>query len=100
MHARATDEREGALAAAYAALAARHNAAGLTEHVDGSTRDFYSRPAQVLMANRFTDACLDTIPDPMLRALPLVGTVDQAVDCTDILQVPAVYRRLAGLYLS
>ncbi|MDQ1702432.1 MAG: hypothetical protein QOF57_1684, partial [Frankiaceae bacterium] len=61
-------------------------------------RAYHERPAQVLLADRFADACLATITDPELRALPLIGGIDQAVDSTDILQHPLVFRRLAPLY--
>jgi len=50
------------------------------------------------MADRFTDACLTTVTDPALRALPLIGGVDQVADSTDVLQVPQTYRKLATLY--
>jgi hypothetical protein len=50
------------------------------------------------MADRFTVACLATVSDPVLRTLPLIGSVDQVVDSTDVLQAPATYRRLAALY--
>jgi hypothetical protein len=90
--------RENALAAAYAALAGRHNDSGLTEHVDPTTGNYFHRPARVLMADRFTDACLATVSDQDLRRLRLVGAIDQAVDSTDLLQAPETYRRLATLY--
>ena len=97
---RATDlaRREEALAGAYTALARRHNRPGLTEAVDVSVRDYHGRPARVLMADRFTAACLDTVTDARLRALPLAGGVDQVVDSADVLQAPAAYRSLAPLY--
>jgi hypothetical protein len=41
---------------------------------------------------------LDTVTDPGLRALPLIGAVDQVVDSTDVLGAPRVYRELAALY--
>jgi hypothetical protein len=90
--------REAALAAAWTALGVRHNLAGLTEYVEHSTRNYHSRPARVLMADRFVDACLMTVTDPSLRSLPLIGAVDQVVDSTDVLQAPTVYRRLTALY--
>jgi hypothetical protein len=97
---RATDltTRESALAHAYTALGRRHNEAALTPALDPSTRSYHERPARVLMADRFTEACLTTVTDPALRDLPLIGAVDQAVDCTDVLSTPTCYRRLAGLY--
>ncbi|MFH9554560.1 hypothetical protein [Streptomyces sp. NPDC017435] len=47
-------------------------------------RHFHTRPFLVLDTHRFTDALIDTISDPALRALPSVGTIDQYVDSTDI----------------
>lgn len=96
----ATDQerRERSLARAYTILARRHNAAGLTLPLEPSVGNYHSRPAQVLMARRFTDALLATVTDPGLRALPLIGAIDQAVDSTDILSTPDIYRRFAGMY--
>lgn len=100
VHARDVEAREEALAAAYAALARRHNDAGLTATVDPSIRTYHSRPARVLMADRFSEACLATVTDRQLAALPLIGAVDQAVDSTDVLARPQTYRRLAALYAT
>jgi hypothetical protein len=93
-------DREVALAGAYEALARRHNGSGLTAPLDPSPRDYHTRPARVLMADRFADALLDTVTDPTLRALPLIGAVDQVVDSTDVLEAPERYRRLEALYPS
>jgi hypothetical protein len=90
--------REGALAEVYVILGNRHNNTGLTEPLDPAVRDYFQRPARVLMADRFTDACLATVSDPILRRVPLFGSIDQAVDSTDVLQTPERYRRLASLY--
>lgn len=90
--------RQDALGQAYRSVAARHNAAGLTAPVDTTLREYHSRPARVLMADRFADACFATVTDPALRGLPPVGAIDQVVDSTDVLESPALYRRLAGLY--
>lgn len=90
--------RESALAGAYTQLARRHNAARISEPLDAAVRSYHERPAQVLMADRFADACLATVTDPALRDLPLVGAVDQAVDSVDLLCAPQQWRRLAALY--
>ncbi|WP_219418736.1 hypothetical protein [Pseudonocardia nigra] len=79
-------------------MARRHNDAGLTAPVDPAVGDYHRRPARVLMADRFTEACLEGVTDPVLRALPLVGAIDQVVDTADVLSAPRQYRRLAGLY--
>jgi uncharacterized protein DUF4037 len=94
------ESREAALAAAYVALAERHNASGLTEPLDPRVRPFHDRPAQVLMADRFAEACRETVTDPALRAMPLIGGIDQFADSTDVLSDPAVYRRLAPALVS
>jgi uncharacterized protein DUF4037 len=78
--------REAALVEAYEAVAAQHNAVGLTTEVDPRTRDYHGRPFRVLMADRFADACTAAIRDTWLRGLPLVGTVDQFVDSTDVMR--------------
>jgi Domain of unknown function (DUF4037) len=96
----ATDirSREDALAEAYVLLGDRHNNVGLTERVPPTVGNYFQRPARVLMADRYTDACLATVNDPALRRLPLFGAIDQAVDSTDLLQAPEDYLRLATLY--
>jgi hypothetical protein len=93
-----TDERVTALADAYALLGRRHNALGITPALEPTTGTYYDRPAQVLMADRFADACLATVTDPALRGLPLIGSVDQVVDCVDVLSSAERCRRLAALY--
>ena len=98
LHAGGAEQRESALAAAYRALAVRQNAAALAPPLDAGTRAYHSRPAQVLMADRFAEALRATVTDPGLRALPLTGSIDQVVDSTAVLADPQLYRRLAGLY--
>ena len=61
VHAGSLPQREAALGAAYVALAHRHNHAELTAPVDPALRPYHRRPAQVLMADRFADACLATV---------------------------------------
>lgn len=79
LHAPGAPARERAMGDAFSALARRHNGSGLTDPLDPSTRNFHGRPARVLMADRFTHACAATVTDPTLRALPLIGAVDQFI---------------------
>jgi hypothetical protein len=90
--------REAGLAKAYALVARRHNDAGITEPLDAAIGPYYERPAQVLMADRFAEACLATVTDPELRGLPLIGAVDQVVDSVDVLSSPQRCRLMAGVY--
>ena len=69
----------------------------MTEPVEPTARLFYDRPFRVLGSGRFVDACLAAITDPFLRTLPLVGSVDQFVDSTDVLSGPVLARRAALL---
>lgn len=87
-----------ALGAAYLALATRQDAIGLAAPVRATLGDYYDRPARVIMAGRFADALRATITDPLLGSLPLIGSVDQFVDSTDVLERPELCRRLARLY--
>jgi hypothetical protein len=90
-------EREDALVEAYEVVARRHNGLGLTEHVDPVARPYFSRPFRVIGGDRFAEACVAAIDDPVLRALPLVGGIDQLTDTTDVL-TPLRRRQFAALY--
>jgi hypothetical protein len=52
----------------------------------------------VLRAERFVDACLDSLDDEWLRSLPLIGSIDQFTDSTDITQYPKIAQRLRVIY--
>lgn len=92
------EHREQALCTAYEIVARRHNALGITEELDTTVRRFHDRPARVLGASRFVDACLDTVTDPFLKAQPLVGSVDQIADSTDVLSAVGTAKDLRGIY--
>lgn len=91
-------ERQRALVAASEFVARGHNDAGITEWVDPTVRPFFGRGYLVLMSGRFVDACRERVADPELRSLPLVGSVDQLVDSTDLLSVAARATQLRSLY--
>ena len=87
------DTREAALGQAYEAVARRFNQLALIDSVDPDLRLFHDRPARVLNAYRFADPCLASVDDPALATLPPIGAIDQAVDTSDALLHPDVYRR-------
>ncbi|MGZ0153082.1 DUF4037 domain-containing protein [Kribbella sp. WER1] len=91
-------DREKALVTAYGLVARRHNDLGITDALDPTPRGFFDRPAQILDAGRFADACLATVTDPRLTALGRIGSVDQFVDNTDVLSRRTAYRRLVEVY--
>ncbi len=90
--------REDALVQAYEAVARRQNALRLAEPQAATARPFYERPYRVLGADRLVAACIARIEDDQLRALPLVGSVDQVADSTDVLSAPVLARRLGAVY--
>jgi hypothetical protein len=92
--------REHALVEAVELVAVRHNALGVTSPVEPTVRLFHDRPFRVLGSGRFVDACLDAVADRQLRSLPLIGSVDQLADSTDVLSAAEVARRVGAIYLE
>ena len=91
-------DRERALVTAYEKVARRHNDLGLTEPLDPLPRQFFGRPAQVIGADRFVEACLAKVRDPRMKEFGLVGSIDQFADNTDVLSNPVAYRSLIKFY--
>lgn len=91
-------DREQALVTAYELVARRHNALGITDELDPAPRPYFDRPAQVLQADRFAEACLATVSDPQLKSYGLIGAIDQFADNTDVLSNPAAFRKLIAVY--
>jgi hypothetical protein len=93
--------REEAVVTAAAVVAAATNELGLCEPLDPAPRRFHTRDIRVVGAERYTVALAASITDPQVGALlgrlghrrggPLgsfPGTIDQAVDSTDVLARP------------
>ncbi|NUR95165.1 MAG: DUF4037 domain-containing protein [Kribbellaceae bacterium] len=91
-------DRERALVTAYELVARRHNALGITAELDVTPRLFFDRPALVLDAGRFAQACHATVSDPQLKRVGPIGSIDQFVDSTDVLSNPSAYRRFLGVF--
>lgn len=100
-------EREAMICTAGCVVAAATNELGLCPPVDPSPRRFHDRDIRVLDAERFTVALCREITDPVLRGVldrvglragtvgRLPGTIDQAVDSTDVLTDPGRFRAAA-----
>jgi len=91
-------ERERALVTAYELVARRHNALGITDELDPAPRPYFDRPAMVLGADRFVQACLATVTDEAVARHGLIGSIDQFADNTDVLSNPEAFRRLVSVY--
>ena len=93
--------RESHLGAAYETLARLHNALALTPPLDPTLRPFHTRPFRVIGGERFAMALVEAITDPAVRALaerPLIGSLDQFSDNTDLLEDTARRSTLRGLW--
>lgn len=93
--------RETALAEAYQFLAQMHNALQLTAPLPTLTRPFFSRPFQVIHADRFAAALLETITDPAIQRLAQttrIGSIEQFSTSTPFLSSTPMSRRARYLY--
>jgi hypothetical protein len=89
------------LSAAYEAAGRLHNAIAVTPPVDPAVRPtYYDRPYQVTEAGRFVSALREQISDERVRALPLIGAVDQFIDNTDATGNGAVLRSAVAAALT
>lgn len=98
--ARSWQEREAGLVAAYERLAAVQNRVGLAGRVDAGVRGFHDRPFRVIGGDRFAEALMAAVDDPVVRELPLVGCADQLSDSTDLLVAPARVRAMTSAVLG
>jgi hypothetical protein len=84
---------------AYGVVARMHNALGVTPPLGTKVSPFHTRPYLVIHAERFAAAIDAAKTDPEVRSIPIqAGSVDQVTDNTNVLEHPAAYRRLRGLY--
>ena len=93
--------RESSLCGALEAAARLHNELAVTQPIDPAVRPtYYERPFRVLDSGRFAHALRDAITDEQVRALPPIGAIDQFVDNTDALGVPALIRATVAAELG
>ncbi|WP_113701267.1 DUF4037 domain-containing protein [Nonomuraea lactucae] len=100
MAARSWRDREEGLTAAYAKVAALQNRVALAEPLDERVRGFHDRPFQVIGGDRFVEALLGSVSDPLVRRLPVVGCVDQVSDSADLLMEPRRARAVTAAALG
>ncbi len=91
-------EREACLCEVYSRVAEMHNALGLTEPLPTQPSPFYDRPYRVIHADRFAEALAQRIADPEVRGLPLIGSANQFVDSTDVLDPADQLRKLQAVF--
>jgi hypothetical protein len=90
--AKAWQEREKQLAAAFEYIAEMHNRLGITETLPAKVSGFFGRPFLVInTVGGFAEAIRARITDPVTKRIAdrkLIGSIDQISDSTDILSDP------------
>jgi hypothetical protein len=100
--ARTWQEREMALCEAYELLARMHNKLGLTEMLPETVSPFFGRPFKVIWGSAIAQALVDKITDPAVNRIasrPLIGSIDQFSDSTDLHAVGDWRAKIRELYL-
>ncbi len=100
-------QREPALVQAQLLVARTHNGTGFTKHVPVSVQPYFDRDIQVIDTDALAEAARETIGDPLLRAMPAVGTFSQVGNFVHLSDPPhlvpvvaAFFRRAAQENLS
>jgi hypothetical protein len=88
------EERGETLAAAYLALAQRQLADGIGGRFEPVASLYYERPFTTINADDLVAASLEGIEDPVIKALPVVGALDQVSDLTPVLVDPVGSQRM------
>jgi hypothetical protein len=81
-------ERQDKLVAAYLVLARRQLADGVGGIFEPIVGPYFGRPFVTINADAAIRASVEGIGDPVIRALPVMGSVDQLTDLTPVLEEP------------
>jgi hypothetical protein len=98
--ARSWQAREEGLSAAYGRVAALQNRVALAERLDEGVRGFHDRPFRVIGGDRFSEALMASVSDPVIKGLPVAGCVDQLSDSVDLLMTPGRARAVTAAALG
>ncbi len=93
--------RERQLSQAYSIVAGMHNALGVTEALPTEVSPFHGRPYQVIHGETFSEALLKQVTDAEVKqiaAKPLIGSLDQFSDSTDLREANGLREAVKGLY--
>jgi hypothetical protein len=92
--------REAALAASYLALGRLHRTRGLPGRFEPVTGPYFGRPFTVINADEITAAIRAEIEDPVLRDMPIIGSLDQVTDAAPVIVAPGRARRAMAALLD
>jgi hypothetical protein len=92
--------RDAALAQAAFALGELQLASGVPGAIPPRIERFHERPFSVVNSEAMIAALMAAIEDPALRALPVIGSLDQVTDSTPVIEAPARARRAMAALLD
>ena len=91
--------RERHLSRAYSIIAEMHNALGITHPLPTKVSPFYNRPYQVIHSERFAEEIRKRIIDQEVRKIEIpIGSIDQFIDSTNVMDKPKLYRKLRAMF--
>jgi len=80
-------------------VAEMHNALGITKPYPTKVSPFYSSPYKVIHSERFADEIRKGIKDQEVRKIEIpIGSIDQFIDSTNVMDKPQLYRKLRTMY--
>jgi hypothetical protein len=94
LHAEHWQERGEALADAYLVLAKRQLADGVGDRFEPVIGPYHERPFATINTDDIGEATASAIEDPVIKALPIVGSLDQVTDLTPVLEDPRASQRI------
>ena len=93
-------EREKHLVKAQVLVAELHNKSNLTELLEISVQKYFDREIDVIYADRIAQKLRDTISHPVLRKSPLIGSVSQVGNFTELSEHLEFQGRIRRFYES
>jgi len=94
------ERRQAHLANACLAAAKLHAPAGFPLSVQPKVSPYFGRPFPTINAEDISADLAASIVDPLLRGLPIVGSIDQITDATPLIAEPERARRAMSALLS
>ena len=86
--------RGEALAASYLALAKRQVAHGIGKPFEPVIGPYFDRPFPTINADEAVRQTREAITDPVIRHLPVIGSADQVIDSTPVLEDPVLTAKM------
>lgn len=94
------NERENNLVKVQKLVGDLHNKLELTEFVDVSIQSYFGRNIKVIYANKIVDAIMEKLCGTVFESVPLIGTLSQIANFTNIFDDPSYREKAMALYGS